>query len=119
LKTHLQQAAIHNPRIPFAAGKAGPMTMISAFPPAAWTSRYDAGTTPAAHSHGRCFDYGDDLTQVIRDLRQMEREIRFPFVPVEVRVTTPLAESKTTAADGRVGARQPVGDGYRAQTCTS
>ncbi|HVT34185.1 MAG TPA: protease pro-enzyme activation domain-containing protein, partial [Nevskiaceae bacterium] len=110
MKTHLQQQAESHPQVPYtreysarlkSATDAGSITMVSSFPPSAWDIAYDAGDTPdGSNTTIAISTAGDDVTQVIKDLRQMEREQKLPFVPVEVRITTPLADPQDTSGDG-------------------
>ncbi|MDB5975595.1 MAG: hypothetical protein JWR07_2355, partial [Nevskia sp.] len=73
-----------------AAAAAG--QVITAFPPTAWDIAYDAGTSPdGSQSTIAISTYGSENVSVVDDLRQMERQYGLPYVPVEIRETTPFS----------------------------
>jgi len=69
------------------------------FPPTAFPFTYDAGSTPPASNTVIAIStYGDDLSAdegstVLEDLRNSEASFGEPFVPVEVRLATPIAKA--------------------------
>jgi|GEM_PF-846308 len=85
---------------PVAAGSLSNIDIIEGFPPTAWDIAYDAGcTSDGSGSTIAISVYGDDMTQVIADLRQMEKSNGYPFVPVEVRITTAITTPDTSGDD--------------------
>jgi subtilase family serine protease len=66
--------------------------VITAFPPVAWNIAYDTGTSPdGSQSAIAISTYGSEDVEVVKDLRQMERQWGLPYVPVEVRETAPFS----------------------------
>lgn len=78
-----------------------PDPSISTFTPAALRAAYDANGTPSgAGTVVAIVTEGDDLSQVIADLRQAERDNQLPIVPVEVRQIEPVPSPPDTSGDG-------------------
>ncbi|HVT34115.1 MAG TPA: protease pro-enzyme activation domain-containing protein, partial [Nevskiaceae bacterium] len=114
MKTDLQQSAARAgvtvpyragvlPRIePNSASGGVPDPSNSAFGPNEFQKAYDAlGVTPGSNTVIAISTYGDDLKQVIADLRQAEQNNHLPYVPVELRVESPIPDADMdTGGDG-------------------
>ncbi len=73
---------------------------ISAYTPLAFRTAYDAGTTSQGSNTVIAISTeGDDLSTVIADLRQAERDNNLPFVPVTVVQSAPLPDPVDTSGD--------------------
>ncbi|MGH8539749.1 MAG: PKD domain-containing protein, partial [Stenotrophobium sp.] len=61
---------------------------------------YDAGTTPeGANTTVAIISGGTDLSQVILDLRQAEKDFNLPFVPVSIEQVDPVPNPQTPGND--------------------
>ncbi|NKF23950.1 protease pro-enzyme activation domain-containing protein [Solimonas marina] len=80
---------------------AGTPVLNESFTAAAFRKAYDADATPTgAGTTMGIISGGDDLSQVIADLRQAESETGLPYVPVEVKQVTDLADPQDNSGDG-------------------
>lgn len=78
----------------------GPDFSIAGLTPGNLRTAYDAGTTSTGgDTVVAVVTAGDDLQQVISDLRQFELENQLPLVPVEVRQVEPVPNPEDNSGD--------------------
>ena len=80
---------------------AGSPVLNASYTPAAFRTAYDAGTTAeGGNTVVAISTAGDDLSVVISDLRQAERDNALPYVPVTVKQVSDLPDPQDTSGDG-------------------
>ncbi|MGH8538939.1 MAG: S53 family peptidase, partial [Stenotrophobium sp.] len=87
--------------VPAQSGDPTTATLQPTFTPDAFRKAYDAGTTPeGANTTVAIISGGTDLSQVMLDLRQAERDFKLPYVPVSIKQVGPVPTPQVTDNDG-------------------
>jgi PKD repeat protein len=79
---------------------AGTPALVSTYSPAAYRNAYDAAGTPDGYNTTvAVFTTGDDLSQVVRDLRTSEHDNNLPYVPVQIVQTEAVPNPQDHSGD--------------------